>query len=199
MFATKVSPEEVNKLNLHAFEGNVLIIDKKEDLLNAFKEINKHRYVGFDTETKPMFKRGEYNPVALIQIAIPGTVFLIRINYTGLRKEILEFFENRNIKKIGVALTDDIKDLQKLNDFAPRGFLQLNQLVKHVGIESNGLRKLTAIILGFRISKSAQVSNWEAAILTPKQINYAATDAWVCLEMFLKLQKAGMPEELINQ
>lgn len=199
MFATKVSPEEVNKLNLHAFEGNVLIIDKKEDLLNAFKEINKHRYVGFDTETKPMFKRGEYNPVALIQIAIPGTVFLIRINYTGLRKEILEFFENRNIKKIGVALTDDIKDLQKLNDFAPRGFLQLNQLVKHVGIESNGLRKLTAIILGFRISKSAQVSNWEAAKLTPKQINYAATDAWVCLEMFLKLQKAGMPEELINQ
>lgn len=198
MFASTISTEEINQLDLDAYQGEVLIVEEAHLLKYVFEEINKFQSVGFDTETKPMFKKGEYNPVALVQIAIPSKVFLIRINKTGITEEILRFLENRNIKKIGVALTDDIKDLQKVEDFVPRGFLQLNELVKSVGIESNGLRKLTAIILGFRISKSAQVSNWEAETYTPKQITYAATDAWVCLMMFLKLEKLGLPKELLN-
>jgi len=198
MFSTTISSEEVNQLELDAYQGEIVLIEDKEQLSTAFQEINQHSWVGFDTETKPMFKRGEYNPVALLQIAIPSKVFLIRINKTGVSNEILKFFENHTIKKIGVALRDDIKDLQKLKDFVPRGFLQLNELVKHIGIESNGLRKLTAIVLGFRISKNAQVSNWEAPVLTTKQITYAATDAWVCLKIFNELQKLGLPDDLIR-
>jgi ribonuclease D len=179
-------------LPLDQYEGSVQIITREEELDGVFKHINAHDCVGFDTETKPVFVKGQFNHVSLIQIAIPGKVFLIRTNHVGLPDQMCAFFENENIKKLGVALTDDIKELRKLRDFAPRGFCELNEMVNKLGIESNGLRNLTATILGFRISKNAQVTNWEATVLSEKQVRYAATDAWVCLEMYDKLRNLGL-------
>ena len=192
MFKATISKEEINELPLDQFEGKIHIITREDELEAAFSQINAHEYVGFDTETKPVFVRGHYNHIGLIQIAIPRNVFLIRTNEMGLPDPILGFFENNQIKKLGVALTDDIKDLRKLREFTPRGFLEFSELVNVLGIESNGLRKLTATILGFRISKNAQVSNWEAPVLSERQIRYAATDAWVCLEMYNKLLGLGL-------
>ena len=187
MFKDNITKDEVNELPLDGYKGKYTVITSTDQLEEAFAKINKQKFVGFDTETKPTFKKGQYHAVALIQIGIPNEVFLIRINQIGLDDQIISFFENEKVQKIGVALTDDIKDLQKLKNFNPAGFVDLSKEVKQVGIESNGLRKLTAIMLGFRISKNAQVSNWEAPELTEKQLRYAATDAWVCLEMYEKL------------
>lgn len=191
MYASTISSDEINALELKKYEGKVNIITTAGDISKALKKITKEKVVGFDTETKPAFKRGEYNHVSLIQIATEKEVFLIRVNITGLTEELIAFLENKNILKIGVALRDDIKDLRKLRDFKPGGFVELNKVVTEIGIESNGLRKLTAIILGFRISKSAQISNWESEKLTDKQIYYAATDAWVCLKMYQELVGKG--------
>jgi len=191
MFASTISKEEINNLDLERYEGKIFLITKIEQLTSVFAKINEYSLVGFDTETKPTFRKGEVNEVAMIQIAIPKAVYLIRINYTGITDEILSFLENQSIVKVGVALRDDLKDIKRLRKFTPKGFVELNKLVKDIGIESNGLRKLTAIILGFRISKNAQVSNWEAEKLSQKQLQYAATDAWVCLEMHNELQKKG--------
>jgi ribonuclease D len=187
VFKDNITKEEVNELPLDGYKGKYTVITSIDQLDDAFSRINKQKFVGFDTETKPTFKKGQYHAVALIQIGIPDEVFLIRINQTGLAEQIISFFENEKVQKIGVALTDDIKDLQKVKNFKPAGFVDLSKEVKQVGIESNGLRKLTAIMLGFRISKNAQVSNWEALELTEKQLRYAATDAWVFLEMYAKL------------
>lgn len=191
MFDSTIEKNDINKLELNWFRGKVHLITKAEQLSMAFTQINKHLVTGFDTETKPTFKKGEYNHVSMIQIAIPGEVYIIRVNYTGITPEIKDFLESDKHIKVGVALRDDLKDINRLQKFKPSGFIELNQLVKEIGIESNGLRKLTAIILGFRISKNAQVSNWEAEKLTQKQIQYAATDAWVCLEMYTKLKQQG--------
>ncbi len=188
MFESNISKEAINLLPLGKYEGRVVIIDREDQLDAAFNEINKHTKVGFDTETKPVFVRGETNEVSLIQIAVPETVYLIRIHLTGFSPAILAFFENDKIEKLGVGLRDDIIFLQRIKPFKANGFIELNELVNTLQIEANGLRKLVAIILGFRISKNAQVSNWEAAILNDKQITYAATDAWVCLEMYSKLK-----------
>ena len=188
MFPSDISKEDINKLPLDKYNGEIVLIDKTEDVAEAMNEISQYEYVGIDTETKPVFVKGQYNHVSLIQIAIPNKVFLIRLHKTGLTDELIIFFENKKIKKIGVALADDIKDLQKLKRFKGEEFFELNQLVKSIGIESNGLKKLVAIILGYRISKSAQVSNWESPELTEKQLRYGATDAFVCLEMFEKLK-----------
>ncbi|MEJ2005901.1 MAG: 3'-5' exonuclease domain-containing protein 2, partial [Cyclobacteriaceae bacterium] len=118
--------------------------------------------------------------------------YLIRLNHTGVTRELRDFFSTEEITKVGVALRDDIKELQELSHFEPAGFVELNKLVKDIGIESNGLKKLTGIILGFRISKNAQTSNWENEVLSEKQLTYAATDAWVCVEMYRRLHKQGL-------
>jgi len=191
MFASTISKEEINELELGRYEGKIFLITKEEQLNSVFERINAHKVVGFDTETKPTFKKGEVHDVAMIQIAIPNAVYLIRVNYTRITDQVVKFLEDPSITKVGVALRDDLKDINRLRSFQPQGFVELNQLVKDLGIESNGLRKLAAIILGFRISKNAQVSNWEAEMLSQKQLQYAATDAWVCLEMYNELEKKG--------
>jgi ribonuclease D len=185
-----ITHEEINELPLGAFEGEIELVDDAKHLANAFAEINHHPMVGFDTETKPVFVRGHQNKVALMQIALSDKVFLIRINHTGLSSEIIQFLENEHIVKAGVALRDDIKALQRLKRFEPRGVVELADLAKNAGLEIEGVKKLTGLLLGFRISKSVQTSNWEAATLNEKQISYAATDAWVCLEIFKKLKTA---------
>lgn len=186
-----ITHEEINELPLGAFEGGIELVDDARHLVKAFQEISHHPMVGFDTETKPVFVRGHQNKVALMQIATNEKVFLIRINHTGLQPEIIQFLENEDILKAGVALRDDIKALQRLKRFEPKGVVELADLAKKAGLEIEGVKRLAGLLLGFRISKSVQTSNWEAPTLNEKQISYAATDAWVCLEIFKKLKAAA--------
>ena len=196
MFATTISNVEINELELDRFEGKIHLITEAKELKAALKTLSKEKVVGFDTESKPAFKKGEFNNISLIQIATETDAYLIRINKTGITNELHGFLENKKITKVGVALRDDLRDLNKLRPFNPGSFEELNHMVKDIGIEANGLRKLTAIILGFRISKNAQVSNWENETLTEKQIYYAATDAWVCISMYNKLVDQGWLENV---
>ena len=194
MFATTIENEHINALELSRFEGRIHMVQTEAELSKAIRQFSKEKAVGFDTESKPAFKKGEYNHISLIQVSTESEAWLIRVNKTGIPDNLKAFLEDEQILKVGVALRDDLKDLKKLRPMNPEGFVELNHLVKDIGIEANGLRKLTAIILGFRISKSAQVSNWEKDELTEKQINYAATDAWVCIAMYNKLVRQGYLE-----
>ena len=155
-----ISNEEINDLPLLAFEGKVDIVDQTDQLEKVFAEIKRHAVVGFDTETKPVFVSGHYNKVSLIQIALPEKVFLIRMKPVGMAPQIVHYFENERILKAGVALRDDVKALQKLKHFEPDGFFELTDLAKKAGLQVESVKKLTALLLGFRISKSAQTSNW---------------------------------------
>jgi ribonuclease D len=184
-----ITHDEINALPLKAFMGQIVLITKSSQLPEVFAEIKQHTVVGFDTETKPAFVKGQVFKVALLQLAIPGKVFLIRLNQTDLTKEITDFFEDENIVKAGVGLRDDIKTLHRLGKFTPAGFAELSTMARETGLEVESVKKLTALLLGFRISKGAQTSNWEAEQLNEKQIVYAATDAWVCLEIYKKLKK----------
>lgn len=183
-----ISHDEINALPLKAFVGEILLITKATQLSEVFAEIQKHPVVGFDTETRPAFVKGQVFNVALLQLAIPGKVFLIRLTLTKLTKEIVHFFENENIIKAGVGIRDDIKTLHRLEKFTPAGFAELSTMARETGLEVESVKKLTALLLGFRISKGAQTSNWEAERLNEKQLVYAATDAWVCLEIYKKLK-----------
>ena len=181
---TNISPDEVNALPLGAFEGKVTVIGDHSTLRNALAEVADHPVVGFDTETKPVFVKGQKHKVALMQLATPGHVYLLRIRSIGLTEDVLGFLESHSILKAGVGVRDDIKALQHLKGFTPAGFVELAELSRQAGLEVESVKKLTALLLGFRISKSAQTSNWEAENLDPKQISYAATDAWVCLKIY---------------
>ncbi len=182
-----ITKEEINALPLGAFDGRVALITDRHALNEAFQELADQKVVGFDTETKPVFVRGQRHQVALMQIALEKKVFLLRIKSMGLTDEVVDFLQSHHIEKAGVGIRDDIQALQRLKSFEPKGFIELSDMARQAGYEVESVKKLTALLLGFRISKSAQTSNWEAERLDSKQVSYAATDAWVCLEIYRRL------------
>lgn len=182
-----ISKEEINTLPLAAFEGDVQLVTENQKVSRAISELSEHEVVGFDTETRPSFHKGQRYDVSLLQLALPKKVFLFRLNHTGITPEMVSFLENEEILKAGIGLRDDIKALQKLKGFQADGFVELSTIAKSKGLQVESVKKLAGLILGFRISKSAQTSNWEAAEYTDKQISYAATDAWVCLKLYNSL------------
>ena len=182
-----ISKEEINTLPLAAFEGDVQLVTESKKVSRAISELSEHEVVGFDTETRPSFHKGQRYDVSLLQLALPKKVFLFRLNHTGFTNEMVSFLENEEILKAGIGLRDDIKALQKLQRFQADGFVELSTIAKSKGLQVESVKKLAGLILGFRISKSAQTSNWEAIDYTDKQISYAATDAWVCLRLYNSL------------
>ena len=191
MLNNYITKEEINQLPIGQFEGEVVVINKLTNVASAAKEISQYEFVGFDTETKPSFQKGKINHVSLVQFAVPGKAFLFRVKKFGLTDPLVDLFMNPGIKKIGLALRDDVKDLQRLKPFNPEGFVELSEITKELGIVNAGARGLAGLLLDIRISKAQQTSNWENAVLTKKQIKYAATDAWVCLEIYRKLLLKG--------
>ncbi|BDD11251.1 3'-exoribonuclease [Fulvitalea axinellae] len=193
-FQTDISKDEINDMPLLRYEGKVTLVNNPDQVVPALEKIRQHDVAGFDTETRPAFRKGQRYDVALVQVAIPGEVFLFRLNSTGLTPDLAEYLANRSFKKVGVALHDDIKDLRRLRDFSPEGFVELGDMTKVLGIKKTGLRNLAAIILGGRVSKSQQTSNWEKPELTEGQIRYAATDAWVSIRIYEELLEEKLAE-----
>lgn len=185
-FAT-VEDEFIQSLPQGGFNGEIHVVDHPGALEFARQSLMGHAVLGFDTETKPSFKKGRYHQVALLQLSTGEHAFLFRLNHIAMPDFVKAMFEDREVIKVGVALRDDLSGLQKLKPFKPEGFLDLQHYVKAFGIEDNGLKKLVANVLGIRISKKFQTSNWEQEILSPEQQHYAATDAWACRQIYLAL------------
>lgn len=182
-----ISNDELAVLPVAAYEGVIHLVESPEQLEVALEYLAKQTILGFDTETRPAFKKGQTFPVSLLQLSTSDQAFLFRINQTGLPIGLIKVLSSPKILKIGVAIRDDIKILQKIEAFKPSGFIELQDLVKTYGIENFSLKKLSAIILGFKISKSQRLTNWDAPELTEQQLVYGATDAWVSCEIYKKL------------
>ncbi len=186
-FSENLTDEEIHKLPVSQFAGRVLLIDNIEKFYSALPELKKCSLLGFDTETKPSFKKGKKHSVSLLQLADDHHAWLIRLNAIGMPAEMTEILSDPKVIKVGVAIHDDIKALKKLRPFDAEGFIDLQNVVGDHGIKQLGLKKISAIVLGFSISKSQQVSNWESPALSWSQQIYAATDAWVCRRIYLRL------------
>jgi ribonuclease D len=179
--------EELHQRAIEWFKGEIVIVDDFDTFQKQLPRLRKAEILGFDTETKPTFRKGRRNKVSLIQLADDNIACLIRINKIGIPRELANILADPDIIKTGVAVHDDIKFLNRIKNFNPSGFVDLQHMVKDYGIKVSGLNKLTAIILGFRISKRQQITNWEAEELTEAQKLYAATDAWVCQQIYKRL------------
>jgi ribonuclease D len=190
-FEQAISNEELRALPLSSFSGEIIVVDDPATVPAAIKILKRYSLLGFDTETKPAFKKGVINEVALLQLAAEDRAFIFRLNKIGLPPSLASLMANPRIVKVGAAIRDDIRLLQRLARFLPEGFIELQDLVKEYHISDSGLRKMAAIVLGIQISKSQQVSNWEREVLTEAQLIYAATDAWVCHEIYRNLIAAG--------
>ena len=202
MFKISILPEEIEKMPLGAFPGKIHVIDKTGiEFVKAVAYLRAQKVIGFDTETRPVFSPGQrHNHVALLQLSGGGQAYLFRVDRLGMRKLICSILSNPHIVKVGAAVHDDVRGLQYYQHFDAKAFVDLQKIAYEWGIRDKSVKKLAANILGVRISKSQQLSNWEAEQLTAPQQMYAATDAWICREMYLKLLKCEKhpltPEEL---
>jgi ribonuclease D len=190
-FHESITNEELNSLEYRSFEGEIVLVDTMEKYFEAIPELKKYRVLGFDTETKPTFKKGKSNKVSLLQLSGADKAFLFRLKNIGLPEELTKILSDPFIVKTGAAIHDDIKLLQNRRQFQPAGFVELQTMVVKYGISDLGLKKMTAIVLGFKISKRQQVTDWDAETLTHPQILYAATDAWTCYEIYNTLINNG--------
>lgn len=192
----KIADEEVKTLPRVAFEGPIEVIEDFKEQNAAADYLLQYNVIGFDTESRASFQKGVVNKIALVQFYAGGRAFLIRINKVKLSQGILKLLQSPNHIKVGVALREDIRDLQSVTDFEPRGFFDLQRVMTDLGIGELGLKKISAIVLGVQISKAQRLSNWEAVTMTDSQVIYAATDAWVCCEIFNNL---NITDELLKK
>jgi ribonuclease D len=183
------SPNSNPAFKFIQFPGRIHLIQSDAELLSVAEALSSAPELGFDTETKPSFKKGDYFKVALLQLSTDSDAYLIRLHSITQFHVIKNVFENESIVKVGVAIRDDLKELQKTFPFSPRSFVELQELAKSKGLKNFGLKGMTEEVLGSTLSKRAKISNWEAHSLTQQQILYAATDAWIGFRLFQALQK----------
>ncbi|MFR7603092.1 MAG: 3'-5' exonuclease [Alistipes shahii] len=186
-FIDKISNEQTALLPAVEFRGEIRIVEHERDIAAACKTLAEQPVIGFDTETRPSFRRGVTFRVSLLQLSTPTVCYLFRLNKIPLAKPILQLLEDRRILKIGADVAGDLRSLRQIRHFRDGGFVDLQGIAPEWGIGEKSLRKLSAIVLGRRVSKAQRLSNWEAATLTDKQQLYAATDAWVCTRIYEQL------------
>lgn len=195
-FARNISNEDLALLPLCAFGGEIVVVDDAGAIDAACEDLLSWGTIGFDTETRPTFRPGALNRVALLQLSTPERSYLFRLCRIPLAKPIIKVLESDRTLKIGADIRNDIKALQELRHFRPKGFADLQGIVAEWGIADKSVRKMAGLVLGSRVSKAQRLSNWEAAALTPAQQMYAATDAWVCERMYdilMRTEKCPLP------
>lgn len=182
-FSIAIAKDTLATMPMVTYAGEIKVISTAEDAKVALAEIMTHPRVGFDTETKPSFRKGRMNEVALMQVSTEKCAYLFRLNLIGI-DPVREFLESDDVVKVGLSLKDDFQMLHRRGEFEPHGFVELQELVKHYHITDASLQKIYGIIFNGRISKAQRLSNWEAPTLTHGQQVYASIDAWACLRIY---------------
>ncbi len=181
------------KIRFISFPGKIHLIDSDQKLLEVSSLLEESRQLGFDTETRPSFKVGEVYKVALLQLATDTDAFLIRLHFISRFQILKEIFENEAVIKVGLAIRDDLKLLRKTFVFEPKNFIELQNLAKEKKLKNLGLKGMTEEVLGEQLTKGPKLTNWEIQTLTDRQLMYAATDAWIGLKLFERLQSETRP------
>jgi len=188
----RISREQMSELPIRRYAGSVHVVAELSALQQAMRDILQESIVGFDTETRPAFRPGERYPPSLVQFATASAVYLLRVQQQDLFSAMREILSSATIIKVGVSVTDDIRNLKKLFEFDERAVVDLGKVAERHGLKQTGVRNLAGMFLGARIPKGAKTTNWAAPRLTSRQIAYAATDAWACRELYLRFRELQM-------
>ena len=188
LYQSKIEKSLISTLPPCDITGEIIVIDRPEDVATAVDDLKQCTLIGFDTETRPSFRRGESNTISLLQLATDKRAYLFRLKKIGPNQLLKELLESEEHMKVGLSVHDDFHSLNRWMPCRPKNFIELQKYVKAFGIEEMSLQKIYAIVFNKKISKRQQLSNWEAEELTPAQQQYAAIDAWACRDIYYKLK-----------
>ena len=183
---TSISREELASLPIRRYEGEVRLVESAQALADEAAAIRRESVLGFDTETRPAFRKGESYPPSLVQLAGEAVVWLFPLQRLDCSTVLREIFQSEN-PKAGIGVADDLKQMKKVFAFEEANVVDVGALARRHGVEQTGLRNLAGLVLGYRIPKGSRTSNWGAARLTRQQIAYAAMDAWAARALYLQL------------
>jgi ribonuclease D len=183
-----ITKEAISTLEPESFEGRIIVVQSLDEAEKAVKYLSGYYMIGFDTETRPSFKKGLIHDIALIQLSTEDTCFLFRLNIIGFPSCLIDLLSNPHVKKVGLSLRDDFASMNRRQVFTPDGFIDLQKMVHEYGITDISLQKIYAILFHKKISKNQRLTNWETDVLTDSQKKYAALDAWACLKIYNKLK-----------
>ncbi|MBO5086352.1 MAG: 3'-5' exonuclease domain-containing protein 2 [Paludibacteraceae bacterium] len=189
LYQSKIEKSDISTLPPCDITGEIIVIDRPEDVAAAIEDLKQCPLIGFDTETRPSFRRGESNTISLLQLATEKRAYLFRLKKIGQNQLLKDLLESNDYLKVGLSVHDDFHSLNRWMPCRPNNFIELQRYVKAFGIEEMSLQKIYAIVFHKRISKRQQLSNWEAEELTPAQQQYAAIDAWACRNIYYELQR----------
>jgi len=189
IISNKIDKKVVVTLPCVLFEGRVVVVQSVAECDKAVDYLLRQELLGFDTETRPSFRKGKSYKVSLVQISTHDVCFLFRLNMIGFPPSLKRLLESVHVTIVGLSLKDDFASLRRREEFEPGDFVELQDFVKKFGIEDMSLQKIYANLFGQKISKSQRLSNWEADVLSDKQKYYAATDAWACIKIYEELQQ----------
>ena len=190
--ARTISREDLANLPIRRYEGRVRVVATEEELQEARSDLRQEAVVGLDTETRPAFKKGESHLPCLVQAATARAVYLFQLRRTEAFPVLADLLGDQRIVKAGISLKDDLRALKQVFPFAEENMLDLGLVARSNGFGQTGVRNLAGILLGTRIPKGTKTSNWAARELSSAQITYAATDAWVCRELYLRFTSLGL-------
>jgi len=190
--AQMISREEMIELPVRRYDGPVHLLATPSDFERALPDLRRESVIGFDTETRPAFRRGESYLPSLVQFATADAVYLVQVQQGDYSNAMREIFSSEKTIKVGVSVRDDLRNLKNLFEFEENAVVDLGKLAKRHSLKQTGVRNLAGIFLGVRIPKGATTTNWAARRLTPKQITYAATDAWACRELYLRFKELNL-------
>jgi ribonuclease D len=187
-----ISPEDLKALPIRRYEGPIHLVETPEHLDEAVRDLADEPVVGFDTETRPAFRVGERYLPSLVQLASARAVYLFQVQQQDFSAAIREVMASQRVVKAGISVTHDLRTLKELFEFEAQAVVDLGRVAKRHGVVQTGVRGLAGMFLGTRIPKGASTSNWAARRLTREQVTYAATDAWVCRELYLRFRSLGL-------
>ena len=192
---SKFDKKLITELPIVLFPGRIITIINENDADKAVDYLLSCDILGVDTETRPMFRKGEQHKVALLQVASRDTCFLFRLNDIGIPPSVIRLLEDCTVPKIGLSWHDDLLSLHRRVEFNPGYFVDLQDIVKEIGIKDLSLQKLYANIFHQKISKRQRLTNWEAEVLSDRQKLYAATDAWACIKLYEEINRLYKTKE----
>ena len=190
----RLDKEYIKDLPLVSFPGKIITVNSEREADKAVPFLLSKDILGVDTETRPSFKKGQQHKVSLLQVATEDICFLFRLNYIGMVTPVISLLSNTDVPMVGLSWHDDLAALQKRMEFKPGLFIDIQDIIGDIGIEDKSLQKLYANIFKQKISKRQRLTNWDADVLSDKQMSYAATDAWACVRLYkeiLKLKETG--------
>lgn len=185
----KFDKNVINALPLVDFPGKITVVLNESEADRAVDYLLSCEMLGVDTETRPAFRRGQNHKVALLQVATKDQCFLFRLNHIGLPDSLVRLLSNKMVPMIGLSWHDDLLSLHRRREFEPGWFIDIQDIIGNIGVQDKSLQKLYANLFGEKISKRQRLTNWEADVLTDKQKEYAAIDAWACIKLYNEIMQ----------